>query len=404
MWRVLIADDEPKIRRGLRSFIDWHEFDMEVVEEAEDGGMALEKALALRPDVMLVDICMPFMNGIELMQNIRAALPDCILIVISGHDEFDYARQAVRLQAFDFLLKPVTSEQMRQTLEKVSQSLRANACRNQYLQWARQQFDRNLPYLRENFFRDWIGNRLSWPEAREHLEFLQINVPAETGLIVIKTIERMNLDGLGSERERHILRLAVRNLVQSILDGSEPVLLFQDAKDQLVVMMSTADRSAWTALPETLQTQAEQVLGQTLVIARTEIAHIETDLPSAYEALCDQISRTTGLTPAVLLAKQYIDTHYALPDLSLQDVANSIQVSPSYLSRLLKQETGASFIEYLTQVRVRMAVQLLNDPAMKIYEVAERVGYSSQHYFSTAFRKVLDMSPVEYRKGGQKSS
>lgn len=403
MWRVLIADDEPKIRRGLRSFIDWREFDMEVIDEAEDGRMALDKALELRPDVMLVDICMPFMNGIELMQNIRSALPDCILIVISGHDEFDYARQAVRLQAFDFLLKPVTSDQMRQTLEKVSQSLRANACRNQYLQWARQQFDRNLPYLRESFFQDWIGNRHSWPEAREHLEFLQMDVPEAPGLVVIRTIERMNLDGLGSERERHILRLAVRNLIQTTLAGSEPVLLFQDAKDQLVVLMSTADRSVWATLPVTLKTQAEQVLGQTLVIAQAEIAHIETDLPSAYEALCEQITQTAGLTPAVLLAKQFIDTHYAQPDLSLQDVANSIQVSPSYLSRLLKQETGASFIEYLTQVRVRMAVQLLNDPAMKIYEIAERVGYGSQHYFSTAFRKVLDMSPAEYRKGGQKS-
>lgn len=401
MWRVLIADDEPKIRRGLRSFIDWHEFDMEVVDEAEDGQMAYEKALALHPDLMLVDICMPFMNGLELMQKIRDALPDCILIVISGHDEFDYARQAVRLQAFDFLLKPVTSEQMRATLDKVRQSLTAASCRSQYLVWARQQFDKNLPYLREKFLRDWIGNRLSWLEAREHLDFLQLTVPENPGLMVVKAVEKLNKDDMGSERDRHILMLAVQNLIQLELSTAGPVTLFQDAKDQLVGLLPIVSQSDWATLPERLQQKAEQCLGQNLVIARMPIARIETDLPSAYETLCDQISQATGLTPAVLQAKKFIDTNHGRPELTLLDVANSIPVSPSYLSRLLKQELGVSFIEYLTQVRIRMATQLMNDPALKIYEVAERVGYSSQHYFSTAFKKMLDMSPAEYRKGGR---
>ena len=77
-----------------------------------------------------------------------------------------------------------------------------------------------------------------------------------------------------------------------------------------------------------------------------------------------------------------------------------MQISPTYLSRLLKQEIGVSFIEYLTHVRVQKAIQLIQDPATKLYEVAERVGYANQHYFSTAFKKVLGVSPAEYRKRG----
>jgi two-component system response regulator YesN len=80
-------------------------------------------------------------------------------------------------------------------------------------------------------------------------------------------------------------------------------------------------------------------------------------------------------------------------------VADHMQVSPTYLSKLLKHETGASFVDYLTQVRIKKAIQLMNDPAEKIYEIAEKVGYSNQHYFSTAFKKVLGFSPMEYRRG-----
>ena len=102
----------------------------------------------------------------------------------------------------------------------------------------------------------------------------------------------------------------------------------------------------------------------------------------------------------MVLAQKFIDTNYGQAELSLEEVAAAVGISAGYLSRLLKQETGLSFIEYITRVRITNAVQLMNDPAMKIYEVAEAVGYQSQHYFSRAFKKVFGRPPVEYRKGG----
>ena len=102
-----------------------------------------------------------------------------------------------------------------------------------------------------------------------------------------------------------------------------------------------------------------------------------------------------------MLAQRYIDAHYAEPDLSLEEVASAAQISPGYLSRLLKLETGFSFVDYLTRVRINKAVQIMSDPAVKVYEVAEAVGYQSQHYFSRAFKRVFGRPPVEYRKGGR---
>ena len=103
----------------------------------------------------------------------------------------------------------------------------------------------------------------------------------------------------------------------------------------------------------------------------------------------------------MVLAQTFIDCHYSEPNLSLEEVAAAAQISPGYLSRLLKHETGFSFVDYLTRVRITKAVQIMNDPAVKVYEVAEAVGYQSQHYFSRAFKRVFGRSPVEYRKGGE---
>lgn len=400
MWRVLIADDEPKIRRGLISCTRWDEFDMSVVAEAEDGLMAYDMACELKPDLMLVDICMPMLNGLELIERIRAVVPECLQIVVSGHDEFEYAQQALRLQAYDFLLKPVSPELLRQTLEKAAAELSARSCQRQYMLWAQQQFERNLPYLRETFLNDWATGRLTWLEVMEQLEFLKLKLPDNPGLIVIRTLERLNRESPPGARDRHIEVLAVRSLVERELEPFAPALLFQDAKDQIVAIAAMDPPAAWAILPERLTQTAEACLTQPLAIARAPIARINASLPGVYDALCEQIARSAGLTPAVQQARQYIDTHYAESDLSLQSVADSVPVSPSYLSRLLKQELGLPFIEYLTHVRVSMATQLMHDPSLRMYEIAERVGYSSQHYFSTAFRRMLGISPAEYRKGG----
>jgi two-component system response regulator YesN len=112
------------------------------------------------------------------------------------------------------------------------------------------------------------------------------------------------------------------------------------------------------------------------------------------------VAGRAGHRSFVLRAQNYIDANYGKPALTLEDVAGAVQVSPGYLSRLLKRETGFSFVDYLTRVRINKAIHLMADPAIKVYEAAEAVGYQSQHYFSRAFKRVFGRSPVEYRKGG----
>jgi len=110
MWKVMIADDEPKIRRGLRTAFERIRTDMKVVAEAEDGEMALALAQKETPDILMIDVRMPFLNGLELIEKINGLLSDCIIIVVSGHDEFEYAQRALHLKVFEYLLKPVSQD------------------------------------------------------------------------------------------------------------------------------------------------------------------------------------------------------------------------------------------------------------------------------------------------------
>ncbi len=123
VWKVLIADDEAIIREGIRESVDWNEFNMEVVAEAEDGEEALELALRHRVDVLFVDLSMPIMDGLTLMKHAREKLPNCHMIVITGYDEFSYAQEAIRLQVDDYLLKPTDPQRLREVVAKVKEKL-----------------------------------------------------------------------------------------------------------------------------------------------------------------------------------------------------------------------------------------------------------------------------------------
>jgi len=168
-----------------------------------------------------------------------------------------------------------------------------------------------------------------------------------------------------------------------------------------VALACSSGGPAWREAISGIESRASATLSGTLVIAHAMVPVAETGISDTYEALSAEIVAKSSHRTFVVLAQTYIDSHFGEPHLSLEEVAAAAQISPGYLSRLLKHETGFSFVDYLTRVRINKAVQIMSDPAVKVYEVAEAVGYQSQHYFSRAFKRVFGRSPVEYRKGGE---
>ncbi len=400
MWKALIADDEPKIRRGLKSFITSFGLGIEVVAEAEDGETALGLAKELDPDIMFVDVRMPFMSGLEFIEAIKEALPGKIVIIVSGHDEFEYARSAVRLGVFDYVLKPVDASSFRAVIERAIAELESRREADKYGVWAAEQLERNLPVLRERFLRDWIIGSLSMTEVAEGLAFLRIALASPATLLAARLPEHARPGQPAIEKNRRLALVALRTVMEEALpqDGA---YVFEDDAETVLGIAPGFSAEALAALAEAIERRAAETVYQAPSLATRVVPDPLAGLCDAYEELRAELAEGDDSESYVVLARNYIDKHYWNPDLCLENAAAELQISPGYLSRLMKRETGFSFVEYLNRIRVKKATILMSDPAAKAFEVAERVGYRSQHYFSRAFKKVTGASPTERRKGAQ---
>jgi len=393
-WTVLIADDEPKIRRGLLQLLAAHGEEFSVVGEAEDGERALALVAERRPDLLLVDIRMPFVDGLDLVSRLAAnGGADRRVVVISGHDEFEYARKAVSLGVFEFLLKPVDEDVLLEVMRRAVADLGQARSQRGTLARARELAAKNRPALLEGLFRDGLRGWSSATDWSETAEFLGLKLVGVPQLALVAPLE-----GPAQDQPRAAL-LALKRLAEEAFAGFSNLLTSWDDGDGLAILADGEDDEAWEAALGRLETRAREVLGQTLSIDRVEVPEFPLGLARVYEDLVAHRRERSPHGNLATLALNILDRRFREIDLSLDEVAAELQVSAGHLSRVLKQSTGTAFVDALSRVRVRKATILLGDPSVKVYEVAERVGYSSQHYFSRAFRRVLGIAPTDYRKG-----
>jgi two-component system response regulator YesN len=399
MWKLLIADDEPKIRRGLMKVIPWNDLNIEVVGEAENGLIALELAKQLQPDIMFVDICMPFLDGLELIEQLQGVLDRCVIIVISGHDEFNYAQKAIKLNVFDYLLKPVMKNKLQAVVTSAIQVLEEAHQNKERNSWVDSQLQANSIIIRNIFLMKWIDGLLTEEEIKLNLAFFKIHFTSPFGMIVFKVIQSLDTGKSSRTWNRDLLEFAVKNVAEDTLRTEAYHIIFQDKKGFIVIISSIENEADWHSLNSKIQNKIEAILEKIVIIEQRKLEAELTQVTTIYNELVAEVNAKGSLSPIVILTKKMMDHNYHNPDLSLQEVADRVQVSPTYLSKQLKKELGVSFIDYLTEVRIRKAMQFMNDPSAKVYEIAEMVGYSSQHYFSNAFKKITGISPLLYKKG-----
>ncbi|WP_055107291.1 response regulator [Paenibacillus ihumii] len=395
-WKVLIADDEFIIREGIRESVDWEKLRLQVAAEAEDGEEALELALRHQIDILLVDLNMPIMDGIELMKHIREELPDCKIVIITGHDEFAYAQTAIRLQVKDYILKPANPTQLEKVLRQVRDELEAEAIQQQHLQTASRQITRSYPLLRERFCQEWMDGSMTEEEIVEQLAFLQLPVTAPALLGMIRLREAAAPQPLMKESERQLYLFAIENIAAELL-ASYPKVIFRDPFGVIVVLLWSFSADAdFHQIESSVRTYLKVAVDVHLIEGEGDV----TAMPSAYRRCKSAVLKETAVSPLVRRAKQYMLEHYGDCTLTLESMAQQLQSSPVYLSRMIKQELDTSFNSYLTQIRIRRASQLLNGTDLTIAEISRQVGYETQHYFSTAFKRTTGISPLQYRKGG----
>ena len=392
LWKILIADDEPKIRRGLRSQIERLNLPIEVIGEAEDGEIALIMAEDQRPDILLVDINMPFMNGLDFIRSLRRTRADAKIIAITGYEEFEYARQALELNVHAYMLKPVEVAELQNALVTAIEDLAAERERNRHFEWAIAQIGDRRDYLREAFLRDAIAGRVEVDEIRDFRVYFDFPEPVRMMLMLVCARSE-------STDEKPWKNLLRQYAVQDALadDGMQMryCCLFCDDRGNVLVLYDAPEEMD-ARIAEIVKSSLEAELG-VRVSAVTQPLPTLTQLAEVYDAVLERMMSSIRISPIVEAARRYIAANYSDPDLGLNGVSDALGLHPAYLSRLMKQELGTPFSKYLTNIRISKAVQLMRDPNMRIWQVAEMVGYSGGNYFSTAFKKVLGVSPADYR-------
>lgn len=398
LYKVLIADDEDIIRQGIASFLK-ERAEFEVVAEAEDGETALELAVQFMPDLLFVDINMPFLNGLQFIEKLEGVLKDAIIIIITGYDDFNYAQQALRLGVFDYILKPIMEDVFYASLDRAKLELKKISEQSRYLKWAKVLLEKNKGQLTESFLNDWLGGHYSNTEAEERIEFLKLLLPEQTG-ITVASLDYKNSIEIGSEWNDDLLYYAAENIAQELFQPFSPILICRDPGGNLIILSSCKMQAAWHDAAKQFSLLLERHLPLRVTAAQYEAGSFS-NAPAAYEQALIKIGELRGVPQLVKDVQNYIDTNFPNEKFSLQDAATAFHVSPQYLSRLFRHAVGITFVDYVTRDRIRRAIELLEDEEMKIYEIAELTGYSNQHYFSSAFKKILGISPIEYRKNLQ---
>lgn len=396
MYKVILADDEQRIRRGLRRVVTWSDYDMEVICEASDGEMALKLVKEHQPDIILLDICMPFLTGLELVEALSEEMKENMLIVIvSGYDDFQYIQKALRLKVFDFLLKPLSKAVLIETLMKAKRELKTRRLNNKEKTMKDHMVLAQEKELREKFFQDMALNKVKGPKLKELLGFFKLAMRDDYRIVIMKVNEKVLLKSEIKGWDHGLLLFSADNIAREIMEPYTLVGAFKDHHNQLVYILSGRDQQQQD-LKENLTHAMEKHLHHPILYYEKAFDIIE-DFSMVYREGIKAMKEERGQIPVVHLATQYIEKNYH-SDLSLEKLATKYKISTTYLSRLIKKETGLSFMDYVTHVRIRKAMELMKDPSLKLYEVAEGVGYHSQHYFSTAFKKVIGVSPLEHRK------
>jgi two-component system response regulator YesN len=409
--KVFLADDEIVVREGIRESFPWDETPYTLVGEAPDGEMALPIIRDTNPDIVITDIKMPFMDGIELCRTLRAQMPWIGIIVLSGYDEFEYARQCLQLGVREYLVKPINSENLREALDKVSRQLEDERKAIEHAASLRNRLGNDEHLVREKLIASLYSEDAAAEDAvnvLKHLESMGCNViapyyavvdaafdPASEGQAVAYTLSESSGGVMHSTPTR---------------TGSALLVLGDTAED--------AEERAY-AFASSLVQEAERTGCKGIRVGIGEIVGAPEDILKSFKAarhirhiLVDRAEEKSVIlgtremgdvsgdanTPAMISeAKLYMSQHFTDPNLMLQDVAKAVGMSNSRFSTVFSQTGGQTYTEYLIYLRLNKAKEMLRTTAVKSSQIARESGYNDSHYFSYIFKKNVGMTPSEYR-------
>ncbi|MEO3946910.1 response regulator [Gorillibacterium sp. CAU 1737] len=499
MVTIVVVDDEERIRLGLAKLIEKAGEPYRVIGIFESGFELLEQLEELAPDLIITDIKMPKLSGLELIECVKQARPEASIAIVSGFSEFDYARQAIRLGVEEYLLKPVETEELNSLLDRVRMKLMKERSRqitatDDYLRLLAMNAPDMLSEsvqaealealaghpLFSHYYtvlvirasveriqervRNWAKDQrrecrvLSWKTGElvlllgihpgDDVETIRSLTAGLLSILPANVHVRAGVSGLFADS--HSLHEAYQHAGNAVHHAwyAEGIRAFETAdrlpkrledthalhrlidRDFRAALHTVDYERAETALKSWIQEAAKLRLPWSVVQEHSSLLFtlireerternlpigaeelVEPVLPPSYSewnefqrALLHQVQEQFGLLKDVQqdnwmieTVRTYIHEHYK-EELELGKLAEIVYLTPSYLSKLFRMKTGETITDLIISLRMEEAKRLLvSELALKTYEVGERVGYADPAYFNKVFKKVVGITPKEYR-------
>ena len=387
MIKVLIVDDEMLVRYGLFTTIDWESYGFEIVGDAKNGKVALELVNELQPDIIISDIRMPIMDGLEFICELKNRGIEKEVVILSGYDDFNYAKKALEYGASAYLLKPIENDELINVLLKLKNKLEN---RNRLMQTI-EGFNEGLEILKQKFLIDLInGEYNKFDSIKEKLDLYRITPQFEKLCFsLIKTDNGVNvLDNILNANVQNEKKYAIPFIN---INGEVCVIWFFDDDDIIDQINSYLGK-------------VEFISAFVTGSAYNSWMDIKTAYDEARNMINDNIEKngvllkdveTPNYRKEIKEALEYIKNNYN-KNISVEQVANELFLSSYYFMHIFKKNVGKTFNEYLVQYRIEIAKQLLRDTKYKVFQVSELVGYKNTKYFSQLFKRETGLLPKEY--------
>lgn len=396
MYKILLVDDEYFHREALKHTISWEKYGCTICGEANNGMAGIEQVIDLQPNIVLVDINMPFMDGLEMIENTRRILPEAIYAIITGYSEFEYARRGIELGVTYFLLKPVDDSELVKTVVQMVQELDARKEKKEEYTSLRYWADKNVRNNRRNFLQMLLSDAGEIDTERFLYECEHLQIPVRQGgygICCLKVDMRAPISLSTEAWEQKIAEMLEREelkyqyVIYCTREGGH--ILFSDVAE------SEWDVLQMRAVMQKLQIRFMQELVCTVVAGVGSYCGDYRQLPhSCMEA---ETSMTEIATSKLITQMMnYIHDNYGDPDLNLQKIAARLYSNYSYLSAQFTKEIGMTTSQYIQRFRMTKAVDALCQGGDNMVKIACEAGYTDVKYFYRCFKKEFGITPYQY--------
>lgn len=371
MIKVFLVEDEFVVRQGIKNNIDWNGRGYEFCGDASDGEMAYPMIKAARPDIVITDIKMPFMDGIELSRLIKKELPNTEIIILSGYEEFEYAKESIKIGVAQYLTKPISGDDLLKELDILSAKIleKQSVKSISELMTLAEKLKEKPQEQNDDFLSSSVEhNKIDRGRLKS---FLKTGDSRDTDDFVKGFIEELGNEAFKSMVFRQYMMMDVYFFVTEFIEE-----IYGDKKEI----------EAFDISNKALQTADGAVNYITRIIKKAIVIRENTAKNMHKDVVKEVIS--------------FIENNYSNDELSLNTVAEYVGFSPNHLSTVFTKETGNNFIKYLTDYRMNKAKELLKCTSKRSSEISIEVGYKDPHYFSSLFKKTQGVTPTQYRGKG----